>query len=179
MEKCCILILLLPKVVLTFEVLTRERSFSNASKISLIEDRFGTFLSFLQATTSKCVEKVEEMTIYQILNKNDRHCTLGSSKWILLNYIRDRNDFRTMPVGTYVMPCTQKEYGGTVGEGASLRFDPWSQAIAARPGPTPIAKIYVPRPRSNTVDEAVVPRLPPAAPLWHGGGYYPRKRHNI
>jgi hypothetical protein len=88
-------------------------------------------------------------------------------KLALLNNIRDRNDKRTVPVGTSVIPCTQGQVGRVVGNAASLRFEPWFQAIAARPGTTPIARIYVPRPRSSTVDEAIAPRPPPAAQLWH------------
>ena len=88
-------------------------------------------------------------------------------KLALLNNIRDRNDKRTVPVGTSVIPCTQGQVGRAVGNAASLRFEPWFQAIAARPGTTPIARIYVLRPRSNTVDEAIEPRPPPAAQLWH------------
>jgi hypothetical protein len=93
----------------------------------------------------------------------------GQFKLALLNSIRDRTDFRTVPVGTTVIPCTQKQVCVTGTDAACLRFDPWFQAIAARPGTTPIAKIYIPRPRSNTVDEAVAPWRLPAAPLWHDG----------
>lgn len=88
-------------------------------------------------------------------------------KLTLLNEVRDRNDQSTTPVGTSVIPCTQSQYGRAVGVASALRFEPWFQTIAARPGTTPIARIYVPRPRSNTVDEAIDPRLPPAAQLWH------------
>jgi hypothetical protein len=91
----------------------------------------------------------------------------GDFKLALLNSLRDQNDRRTIPVGTSVIPCSQSQFGRTVGKAASLRFNPWFQAIAARRGTTPIAKIYVPRPRSNTVDEAIDPEMPPAAPLWH------------
>jgi hypothetical protein len=91
----------------------------------------------------------------------------GQFKLALLTNLRDQNDPRSRPVGTSVIPCTQSQCSRAVGKAADLRFNPWFQAIAARPGTTPIAKIYIPRPRSNTVDEAIDPSLPPAASLWH------------
>ena len=93
--------------------------------------------------------------------------TSGQFKLALLNHIRDRADRRTTPVGTSVIPCTQGQFGRCVGKASYLRADPWFQAMSARPGTTPIAKVYVPKPRSNTVEEAIDPQLPPAAPLWH------------
>ncbi len=90
-------------------------------------------------------------------------------KLALLNHIRDQNDRRTIPVGTTVIPCTQDQCSHSIGKASALRFDPWFQAVAARPGTTPIAKVYVLRPHSSTVEEALRPCLPPAAPLWHDG----------
>ena len=88
-------------------------------------------------------------------------------KLTLLNFIRDRNDQRTTPVGTSVIPCTQSQCCRAASAAGTLRYNPWFQAIAARPGTTPLARIYVPRPRSNTVDEAIEPWPHPAAQLWN------------
>jgi hypothetical protein len=94
--------------------------------------------------------------------------TSSQFKSALLDCIRDTSCKSTTPVGTSVIPCTQCQLGRFAGRASSLRFDPWFQAIAARPGTTPIAKIYVhTRPCSNTVEELLDPCLPPGAPLWH------------
>ncbi len=92
---------------------------------------------------------------------------LDSSNWLCSITFGIEPIVVQRPWGIRVIPCTQGQFGRCVGKASYLRADPWFQAMSARPGTTPIAKVYVPKPRSNTVEEAIDPQLPPAAPLWH------------
>jgi hypothetical protein len=86
---------------------------------------------------------------------------------LLLDYARD-NAPGTTPIGSSVIPCTQAQAFQAVTRLTLLCADPWFQAVANHsPHALPIARIYVPRPRSNTVDPATAPVAPMLAQLWH------------
>jgi hypothetical protein len=57
---------------------------------------------------------------------------------------------------TTCLPCSQGQFGEVVFTLRNLDFEPWIQRIIAVgvPNSLPIARVYVPRPRSNTLDRA-------------------------
>lgn len=61
-------------------------------------------------------------------------------------------------LGTTCLPCSQEQYGGVVHLLGRLDFDPWIQRIitVGVPNSLPIARVYVPRPRSNTLGIAML-----------------------
>jgi hypothetical protein len=63
------------------------------------------------------------------------------------------------PVETTVLPCTLAQSHQCISNLALFQFHPWTQYIIAHGGADilPIAILFVPRPRSNTVDYAVSP----------------------
>ncbi|KAE9070945.1 hypothetical protein PF010_g26076 [Phytophthora fragariae] len=66
---------------------------------------------------------------------------------------------------TTCLPCSQGQYGQVTSMLTRLDLNPWTQRIIAvgMPNALPIARIYVPRPRSNTLDRAL-PQIPNS--LW-------------
>eukprot|EP00250_Pteridium_aquilinum_P008146 c17714_g1_i1 orf=225-764(-) len=91
--------------------------------------------------------------------------TVQSFKQSLLNYIKGPNN-PSLTVGTTAIPCTQAQAIICSHRAGLLQLDPWFQAVANMGGCTPIAILYVPRPRSTTLDECMSQVPPPAAPLW-------------
>ncbi|OWY99986.1 hypothetical protein PHMEG_00028920 [Phytophthora megakarya] len=55
---------------------------------------------------------------------------------------------------TTCLPCSLAQFGHVIHRLGRLDVDPWIQRIIAVgvPNTLPIARIYVPRPRSNTLD---------------------------
>ncbi len=89
--------------------------------------------------------------------------TLENFKEALLEYVRAPG---ALPrVDTSVLPCTLPQFGYVAAMLNSLDFDPWIQRIKAVGGPNslPIAHVFVPRARTNTVD-MFMPRFPNS--LW-------------
>jgi hypothetical protein len=84
-------------------------------------------------------------------------------KVALLSYVRVPD--AAAPCGTSVLPCTIDQYGHCISMLKELEFHPWTQYIIAQGGVNilPIATMFVPKPRSNTVKYAL-----PAKPntLW-------------
>ena len=75
-------------------------------------------------------------------------------KEAMLEYVRVQG--APAPLDTTCLPCSQGQYGEVAFKLSRLDFEPWIQRIIAVgvPNSLPIARIYVPRPRSNTLDRA-------------------------
>ena len=60
------------------------------------------------------------------------------------------------PLDTTCLPCSQAQYGRVMCKLTRLDVEPWIQRVIAVgvPNSLPIACVYVPRPRSNTLDRA-------------------------
>ena len=60
------------------------------------------------------------------------------------------------PFGTVCLPCSLAQFGRVMHILGKLEVEPWIQRIIAvgEPNSLPIACVYVPRPRSNTLDRA-------------------------
>ncbi len=87
-----------------------------------------------------------------------------SFKLAVMQYVRD--PLSAQPVGTCVLPCTNAQYGTVSANIISLCYHPWFMFLNAIAPICPIGELYVPRPRSNTVDR--FSSQPPAfgLPLW-------------
>ena len=69
------------------------------------------------------------------------------------------------PLGTTCLPCSLAQFGRVMCRLGRLDFEPWIQRIIAIgvPNSLPIACVYVPRPRTNTLYRAM-PQFPNS--LW-------------
>lgn len=71
-------------------------------------------------------------------------------KAAILNYVRVPGS--APPLGNCVLPCTISEFCSTLINFTRCEFDSWFQYQCTFPGGvTPIGRLYVPQPRSNTV----------------------------
>ena len=75
-------------------------------------------------------------------------------KEAVLEYVRVQG--APAPLGTTCLPCSLGQCGEVAFTLSRLDFEPWIQRIIAVgvPNLLPIARVYVPRPRSNTLDRA-------------------------
>jgi hypothetical protein len=76
-------------------------------------------------------------------------------KVALLNYVRMPG--AAAPRGTSVLPCTQAQCCQCTAMLKELELHPWTQNIIAQGGANilPIATIFIPKPRSDTVEYAM------------------------
>jgi hypothetical protein len=72
----------------------------------------------------------------------------------------------TVPIDNFIFPCSSAQVGQTTAKLICLCFDPFfANVVAYDPTCLPIARVYVPRARSNIMDIALL--SPPNQPaLW-------------
>ncbi|KAE9023928.1 hypothetical protein PR003_g12221 [Phytophthora rubi] len=84
--------------------------------------------------------------------------TRESFKEALLGYARVGS---ADPLGTTCLPCSASEFGCAIGILGDLNFDSWTRHIIGVGGAEnvlPIANLYVPKVRTDTLQRARVPR---------------------
>eukprot|EP01031_Cornospumella_fuschlensis_P030841 gene30841-37266_t len=87
----------------------------------------------------------------------------------IINHVRVPGS--AQPIGCTCLPCTGAEGLTTSGRLIALCYHPWMHfqaAAAAQAGVAvfPLAELYIPRPRSVTVDRFNAPAPPGGLPLW-------------
>jgi hypothetical protein len=87
-------------------------------------------------------------------------------KTAILNFIRAPGSGQ--PVGTCVLPCTADELMYIGSSCAALAISPWILHFdhGHVGGVSPIGRVYIPRPRSNSVLRCRILNLAGAAPIW-------------
>ena len=75
--------------------------------------------------------------------------TVAALKAAVISYLHDPN--AVAPIENFCLPCTTQQFGQVCIRAGFLCFDPFMQAVANAGAPLPLARMFVPQPRSNNM----------------------------